>query len=805
MRKNIRQKLAKLFFTGLILSLTLNIFTVNAEYINAGTLDVKVADSESDYLTEYIKPGERTQRLIQISNFSAQTKNLKIYASKAELNKNANYFTKEGEAKGIRNWIDLPTKTLTLQPGESTILSTNLIVPKNASIGLHTGAILVREVNQASQTDQTFSLEKGIRVYLNVTGKVLKNGNLKSIYEAQSGNNFQFKFNLQNNGTVSFEKTYSAEIKDLFGNSIQKTKLNTKTEPGLTETSALEIPKPNFGIYNIYIGEETTNQYLKTILIVPLWMLAVLVFSVLLAAIYEKRTSICPIKLAISLHPGTLLHKFKKTIKSAETQRSISYFGIAALILTITLTQLNVDLNQIKTQLLLPSSKCPMNLTIKWGAFRNVIPPDSYTQQWKGRIIAPNSTISIQDYLHFENGDQAELSKQNETLYFNLETGPDNDGIIIQTQSLTEDYPTIYYQNDITGETYAFPIMDFVTSAGTYPQGLGGVYFKAEMCPEAKLLEKTTRLSAMKDYVATPELMATADIRATPPAGVQIPELENLFIEELPATPDVLSEFIFRSNYVDKISRIDSTRKIETDNILLRALQATPDILEEIAATPDLNFIFIPNDDISFPPLEFSFTEEKIIRQPMGTIIFVQNKKDNWNSFIGTSDFQLMSGDLRIPASALTIDPGEPILIGKYKVKDTNSVADANDNNNGNDKTPPGQDKEKTNNGKNNNDPTENTETNPEDEQNTDLIPPGQIKKIDARERKLEITEDDIARIKPGEIRTFTGRFDKATLVDVEPGNSDKLIFMLKPTLEIRIPAGMPAGTYQGELVITSL
>lgn len=537
--------------------------------------------------------------------------------------------------------------------------------------------------------------------------------------------------------------------------------------------------------------------------------------AVLCTAIFEKRTAICPVKLATALHPETLIYKIKLIIKSAEAQTAVSYFGIAALILTIGISQLHLDINNTKTQLLLPSSKCPMDLTIKWGAFRNVMPPKAYTQEWKGRIITPNSTISIQDYLHFESLDQAELSKEKETLYFNLNTGPDNDGIIIQVHSLTDEYPTIYYQNDITGETYAFPVMDFVTSAGTYPQGLGGVYFKAEMCPEAKLLQETMRLSAMKDYVATPELMATAEIQATPPAGAQIPELENLFIEELPATPDVLSEFVFRSNYVDKISRIDSTRKIETDNILIRALQATPDILEEIAATPDLNFIFIPNDNINFPPLEFSFTEEKIIRQQMGTIIFVQNKKDSWNSFIGTSDFQLMSGDLRIPASALTIDPGEPILIGKYKIKDTNPTTEetpVKDNNgNGNDKTPPGQDKEngkdkeKTNNGNNKDKTNEDTQTNPEDETKREFIPPGQIQKIDAHERKLEITENDIARIKPGEARTFSGRFDKATLVDVEPGNSDKLIFMLRPTLEIRIPAGMPAGTYQGELVITSL
>jgi len=785
-KKTIVTKFAKIFLTVLILSLTLNIFSANAEYINAGTLDVKPADTDSDYITEHIKPGERTQRQIQISNFSSKPKNLKIYSSEAEQNAGTGYFTKEGQTEGIKNWIDLPTKTLTLQPGESTILSTNLIVPKNASIGLHTGAILVREINPASKTGQTFSIEKGIRVYTNVTGTIVKNGKLNSIYATQNGNVFKYIFNLKNEGTVTLQKTFSAQITNIFGKPIQDVKLHSTTKPKSTENSVLEINKPNFGIYNIYIGNENTSQYLKTIIVIPLWMLAVLIMAVLLAAIHEKRTSICPLKLAISLHPKTLLHKIKKHINSPETHRAVSYFGFSALILTIILTQLNVDLHQIKTQSLLPSSKCPIELTIKWGAFRNVIPPESYTQQWKGKIIAPNSTISIQDYLHFENHDQAELNKQKETLYFNTETGPDNDGIIIQVRSLTEDYPTIYYQNDITGETFTFPIMDFITSAGTYPQGLGGVYFKAEMCPEAKLLEKNISKSAMKDYVATPELMSTAEIRATPPAGVQIPELENLFIEELPATPDALSEFIFRSNYVDKISRIDSTRKIETDNILLRALQATPDILEEIAATPDLNFIFIPNEDINFPPLKFSFTKEKIIRQQMGTIIFVQNKKDDWNSFIGTSDFQLMSGDLRIPASALTIDPGEPLLIGKYKIKDTKNKS--------NDKTPPGQNKENSNNDK--------SEPKTNELLTDELIPPDQI---DAQERKLKITDEDIARIKPGEIRTFSGRFDKATLADVKPGDSEKLIFMLKPTLEIRIPASMPAGTYQGELVITSL
>ncbi len=902
--------------------------SANGSYFNLGTLDVKVADGkDTEYLTEFLAPGESAKRQIQISNFSAENKELLIYATETTDTEKGNFFTKKiGETnKDIGNWISLPVEKLALGPSESALISVNLVVPKNAGVGLHTGAVIVRELKNdsaATVPGASFSVEKGMRVYLNVKGTVVENAGMSGLALRETGDSYIYSLSVQNNGTVIDSQKFTASLKDFFGNTLYQNTLAAETRPGETGISYLEIPKPEYGIYSLALESESGAATNRAVAVIPFWALLAAVFGLVLFASWTRKTTFCPIAVAQKLHYENLFNKLFAIVKSLEFQRSFAYLGLASLVFTVTFSQISLNTRDLKAQLLV-TPECTFDMTVKWGDLRGNPYPGNYTQKWQGSIEIPNAKISILEYLHFEHTDQAQLNDDKNILYFNLETGPDNDGLVIKVEPVQSEFPYIYYHNDLGQNTSEFVITDHISSAGVYPYMIGATSFKAELCKNAQMMQELIRLSTMGDLSATPDI--TADGFSTgETAGTMIPELDNLFMEELPSTPDVLSDFIMDSGYVQKISRIDSTRKIETDNILIRALQATPDILEEISATPDLNFIFIPADTIIFPPMSFSFTEEKVIRQPMGTIIFVQNKEDPWNAFIGTTDFQSLAEDLRIPASSLTIDPGEPVILGKYKVKEpveevlieepvvetiieepaivldevivpiepevpveepvveTGGVifdtgvfeppaeeivtpeeiiqpSEITDGFGATEETvlpdesvqPPTEEVI----------PTEETVQPPTEEvvipveepvqppteepaepvepapsepaaqsiyQNyfafNDFLMnifrlfetprayaappesnPSSQNKIDAQTRKLEITPDAIEKIKAGEKRSFAGRFDKATLVNVDPTPGEKVIFILQPMLEIRIPAGMPAGTYQGELTITSL
>ena len=113
----------------------------------------------------------------------------------------------------------------------------------------------------------------------------------------------------------------------------------------------------------------------------------------------------------------------------------------------------------------------------------------------------------------------------------------------------------------------------------------------------------------------------------------------------------------------------------------------------------------------------------------LGTLVYVQNKNTEWNTYLGTTDFESMSQRGSIPASALTVIPGTPQIIN------LNGGAD----------------------------------------------------------------------IVTGDTRTFSGTFDKSVLATVKPGSSGRQIFILNPTLQIKIPAKTVPGRYRGQLTITSL
>lgn len=694
--------------------------SASAAYYNFGTLDIRPVHqtenpTNNDWFVEYLKPGEQKQQLIQISNFSPEAKQLDVYATDTSHNEGKQFYTKgvHGKSDDVSDWIHLPTNKLLLQSGESKILSVNFVLPQNAGIGLHTGAIIVRE------NGKEFAMEKGTRVYVNVLGTAIESGQIHTLNALESAGTYGLNIKTINTGTTDFHANYELQLRDIFGTIHQEATNPSRTEPSSISNTTITVEKPYFGLYNMYLLNEAHESSVGTMLFVPFWIPLALLLMLLLAL--RPTAPVFNLQAAIKL------------LKVPEFQQSFAYFGLFIMVATITITATNFENYTAKAQLAKGQSVPEITqegkaaesyeLTIKWGEFRKVLFPGDIKKEWHGRLYFPNARIKTTKLHHFERNDQAEITGNKTALRFDTLTGPDNDGLTIFVEPTSDEIPRVQVQNYDTGEEFEFLITDYIDSAGVYPDKFWAMYFKTEYGEQEKLRQAAVQLAALQ------ELDATAELEATPAPIAQIPELENLFVEELPATREALVDVILTSDYVEKIVEENDTQKIETDSILIEALEATPEVLEEIAATPDLNFIFIPTETINFPAQEFSFDENKESEQDLGTMIFVQNKETPWNTFIGTTDFQLLSGGGLIPASSLTIDPGQPTVL-----------------NNGNDHS-----------------------------------------------------------IQAGSEKTLSGEFDRTTLVNVDATPGEKEIFVLNPKLKINIPSGTPAGTYRGELTITSL
>ncbi|MBD3328306.1 DUF916 domain-containing protein [Candidatus Peregrinibacteria bacterium] len=728
----------KLVTLSIAISLIIATNASAANYYNFGTLDVKPVTNEnsinSDWFIKYVQPGNQVQEKIQVSNFSNQTKNLEIYVADTTKNEAKEFYadTKSGD---LARWITLPAREITLEPGTSKILSVNLEIPEKAGIGLHTGGIIVKEKHPK------LNIEKGIRIYLNVTGPAITNGYTQKISLQQSALNIK----TVNVGTTDYKVPFEIKIENIFGKTIFSAEKISKTEPGQSGTTIIPFDKPIFGLHKVSVSNGEYTQSLGLVLFVPFWALFFLL-TALLAVAYLRR-------------PSALQINFGYIFKSPQFRKTVAYVSVFAIVglSTIALTDYSKNLVLSKQDKLFNKLES-YDLTIKWGDYRIPHLKNFPQKDWKGSIEIQNGTVSIKEYLHFEKNDKAEITNGKSAISFNLETGPDNDGIVLEVKPDGKEEPVIIYKEDNYPYEYRFPISFYIYSSGLFPNGIHSTYFKTE--PGLSVKEKSAKnlQKLLKEQSATPnakelqseldELMA--ELEATKNVA-QIPELENLFIEELPASPEVLSSFILDSDYVEEITDVDSTKKIKSDKILIEALKATPEILEDIVATPDLNFIFIPADTITFPPVEFSFHETQLVSKPIGTLIFIQNKEASWNTYVSTSNFKLLSGDKEIQASALTIDPGEV----------------------------------------------------------------------------RTISQKDLAKKNPGIKRRFGTSQSKATLIDVDPEPQEKEepkvfdlegnpiiepkpkkpgeVFIMEPVLELVIPNGTQAGTYQGELTISAL
>lgn len=617
-----------------------------AAFLDMGTLDVTpVGDDSAGWFTESVAPGHAVKESIRISNFGGTTKKLTLYATDAVSTSDeeggTGFFAKSPAEKSddIASWIRLPASEIMLGPGESRILSVNIVTPSNAGVGLHTGAVIVRE--NADTVHGKVAVEKGVRIYLTVTGPVIERTETVSATLAEKAEHVTLTVTDLNRGTVDFVGDYRLEMREIFGNGTIAASGSRRIKPSTSGTISLSVEKPSFGVHSIFASDGKTETYLGTVVYVPLWML----IAFLCAVVIVTRPS-------LKLSHVDFGEAFNFS-KSNHFRHALVYFVAITLTAGSTLYLSTMDFGSAGAANSITSLPAhSYRMAVKWGNFRNLAIPDSYRKEWEGSLSFRDSTVSIVDYLHFEKSDKAEISSDNTTLFFKNVTGPDNDGLILDIESTGANIPEITYRDARTGEKYVFPVTSFIDAAVIYPSGLFATSFKTEPGPEHMMM------ALAEDLEATPE------IEATPTPGARIPELENLFVEDLPATPEVLADFILDSNYVNRITTERKTSLVSTDPILIEALAATPEVLAEISASPDLNFIFVPDEMVKFPPQEFSFDETKVTVENLGAMIFVQNKGTPWNTYVGTTDFTSISGDSVIPAYALTIIPGDPIIIG---------------------------------------------------------------------------------------------------------------------------------------------
>ncbi len=623
-----------------------------AAYLDMGTLDVQPLQGDSSngqWFVEYANRGDSVIRYVQIANFGPEAKQVELYStdSSKKLSENFVAQTREEAPQKIAPWMTMPATELTINSGETKIVPVTIRIPLNGGIGLHAGAVIVREKNIAQGTE--FHVEKGVRVYLNVKGNVIDSSTVTTGQVTQTFNSAGVNFVLQNQGTTDFDSPVSLELQNIRGETVAVQKTGVYARPGEKTSVQLTVKKPAFGVYSLMLTSDQavngrTEFNAGTLVVVPYWAL------LLLAALAMGGSFVTSKARSSQKAPA---FSFKKLFNSAEFQKASSFLGILIVSAIVTVPLATIKMPQpLFADVLQQGPPDSYEVTVKWGDLRKLVIHKNDKMDWHGQITFTGAKAVIKQTLDLEPMDAVNVVNDGTVVNFNLSTTSNNDGVVLTVTPTGASAPKLTFENYNTGIVKTFDLQKLIGSHIVIPNR----QFAASIDIKAVTAAQLRALATLNELNATPEN------EATPEVNINIPELKSIF-QDIPATPEVLSEFILTSDYVKKISTENALTKIETDPSLIRALEATPEIVQEIAATPNLNFTFVPSDTIQFPPQQFSFKQDKTSAQDLGTLIFVQNKNTPWNTYIGTTNFVSLSGRGVIPAGNLTVIPGETRIL----------------------------------------------------------------------------------------------------------------------------------------------
>ncbi|MBD3270696.1 DUF916 domain-containing protein [Candidatus Peregrinibacteria bacterium] len=739
----IKNTIWQLLITGILLVTPL-ITSAQTELINLGTLDIRLENGE-EKIDINIKPGESLQKNLQISNFSSQDKKLSIYVTDAKFEKNSFIANDQRElSKDIKGWITIPTQQLELDSGESKILSVNINAPENAGVGMHTGAIMVKEIK--SSNEKTINIEKGIRVYANVEGNPVTNFQFENLTTDTSEKFVTFNSAFLNQGNTDIKGRAKLQIVDIFGNTFSSQDDQLFVKPGEKHDLNLAVQKPTLGLYQSKLIQDF-NDTVKT--------------SVLDTKFYLP-TEIALLFIMIIIGISTYLYLFKrKTIKTYaknikkssiknylkndKFRKSIGFALLFSLSVITVLSLKSMHTDSLKTNLLQEIS--PENnwydVTIKYGNINNQSGSKNLYREFKGTIKFDNAEAELNKKLDMERNDRITFSNNTATL--DIEASNDIDGIEVNLKpEYADKYPTITIEEKDKNNKITVSLEDILKSSKKLQFGPYGfeISVKTNARNEAWEEPPFEKEKLIKEQNSTEELnfqldidqLATAEIneeilKATPDLTEDLNALNEIF-DEIPSSPEILSNYILDSDYVEQVKTENSLTQVNADPALLEALKQTPLTISEITATPELNFVFIPNQKIQFSPQRFSFENTQSSSQSLGELIFVQNKSTPWNTYVTVTNLISVNGRHTIPASSIKIIPGEINMIS----------------NNGN---------------------------------------------------GLQINK--------GEARNLSGAYDESLLVSIEPQADTEAIFTMSPRVNIEVPPGTPPGLYKAEISIKTL
>ncbi len=166
--------------------------------------------------------GEEKKFKVNVVNISANEQ--RMSAEKQDFsvadNNEITFIDGDNEAYGMRSWLEIPVDPWLLSPNETREIEFSIVVPKDAVVGSHYGAVMLRafpEINVDNFQTTIVSGRVGIYVLINVLGEKSGAGKITK-FDAPLVADKDVVFNTEfaNNGTIHYIPHGEISVRNFF-------------------------------------------------------------------------------------------------------------------------------------------------------------------------------------------------------------------------------------------------------------------------------------------------------------------------------------------------------------------------------------------------------------------------------------------------------------------------------------------------------------------------------------------------------------------------------------------------------------
>ncbi|MBI4090651.1 MAG: LysM peptidoglycan-binding domain-containing protein [Candidatus Komeilibacteria bacterium] len=167
--------------------------------------------------------GESKEDTLTLQNTSDQTQTVKLYAVDSVATGDGNFALRDEKdpREGVGAWIHLDENIVTLEPGTERGVRFAITIPVDASVGEHSGGIILQKTNAPSvdvgSSGASIVTRVGIRVYETVPGELVKKLELATFTvreetTAAKGTIYVANFGIVNKSNVSLKAAASVQV-----------------------------------------------------------------------------------------------------------------------------------------------------------------------------------------------------------------------------------------------------------------------------------------------------------------------------------------------------------------------------------------------------------------------------------------------------------------------------------------------------------------------------------------------------------------------------------------------------------------